>query len=158
MQLKNRRRQAGRRKVAENPTQPKGWAVDKDGDDSEARQRELEEIERKKREDQKKQTDEDNRAPVHEENPAQPGNYEYKASRIARVFSRSAQVQEGDRVLIRTAKAEHVGTVVALSSDVPDGFAVEWSDGDVTLEPTSEYEVVGPRPMDQRKRRDRQPV
>jgi hypothetical protein len=162
MQLRSRnRRQAGRRRVAENPTQPKGWAVDKDGDDSEARQRELEAIEKKKRQDQVKQIDEDNRAPVHDENPAQPGHYEYPkaSSRIARVFSASARPREGDRVLIRTDKVEHVGTIVALSADVPNGFAVEWSDGDVSLEPTSEYDIVGPRPMDQRrKQQDRQPV
>lgn len=149
--LRERRKAAPQQRVAENPTQPPGWAVDKDTDNSDEVAKQLLETERKKREDTARQIDEDNRAPANDQNPAQPGGYEYKAAsrRTARVFTAAASPQEGDRVLIRGEGEQHVGHIVALSSDVPDGFAVEWSDGEVTLEPTSAYEVVGPRPFDQ---------
>lgn len=131
-------------KIAENPAQPSGWAVDK-GDDSKDAE-ENKSREKQKEKDQAAQADEDNREPdtkVHEVN-SDPNDYKYPtASVVARVFTTSTRFVPGSKVLLRDKLAgTHSSGIIEADGD--EEFAVRWSDDELTVESKSDFQLVNP--------------
>ena len=144
-----------------NPAQSSGWAVGEMVNPDAHPNGELLALEEQKRLETAQWEDAQNRSPMDNENPAQPGGWGVAPGQgepipgqgadagppmgptniVARVFQpRTASKLSGAKVLLGTSEEDHqLGEVVAQRGDK---FWVAWRDGNDSVEDTNDYELI----------------
>jgi hypothetical protein len=150
-----------------NPAQSSGWAVGEMVNPDAYPNGELLALEEQKRMDTATWEDAQNRSPMDNENPAQPGGWGVAPGTgqpipgqgadagppmgptsvvsskeiVARVFQdRSIGKYAGAKVLLGTSEEDHqLGEIVAMKGDK---FWVAWRDGEDSVEKTEDYELI----------------